>query len=80
MTSSHSKAFIYFKSPKIICQEANLQVYQKKLFLASSFMYFVLIFSERITITSSKEALKVCKHNLFQRKPVLLSIYLFNYH
>ena len=28
-------------------------------------MYFAFIFSERVTITSSKEALKVCEHNFF---------------
>ena len=42
-------------------------------------MYFAFIFSEYITITSSEEALKVCEHNSFQRKLVLLLIYLFNH-
>ena len=28
-------------------------------------MYFAFIFSERVTITSSKEVLKVCEHNFF---------------
>ena len=42
-------------------------------------MYFAFIFSEDITITSSEEALKVCDHNFFQRKAVLLVIYLFNH-
>ena len=30
------------------------------------FLVFVFIFLERITISSSKEALKVCKQNFFQ--------------
>ena len=42
-------------------------------------MYFVFIFSECITITSSEEALKVCEQKFFQRKVVLLVIYLFNH-
>ena len=46
--------------------DANLRVYEKKLIHTSSFMYFAFIFSERITIISAKEALKVCKHNFFQ--------------
>ena len=58
------------------CQPASLQ---KKLFHASSFMYFTLIFSECFTITSSKEALKVCTHNFIQRNVVLLVIYLFHH-
>ena len=47
---------------------ANMQVYEKKknLFQTSSFMYFALIFSEYITITSSEEAVKVCEYNFFQ--------------
>ena len=45
----------------------------------SSFMYFTFIFSECITITSSEEGLKVCECNFFQRKVVLLVIYLFNH-
>ena len=53
--------------------------FTRKLFHTSSFMYFAFIFSECITIASSKEALKVCKHNFFQRKVVLLVIYLFNH-
>ena len=47
-------------------QDGNLQVYEKKLLHTSSFMYFAFNFSERITITSSEEAMKVCKHNFFQ--------------
>ena len=58
------------------CQPASLQ---KELFRTSSFMYFAFIFSECITITSSKEALKVREHNFFQGKVVLLIIYLFNH-
>ena len=42
-------------------------------------MYFTFIFSECITITSSEEGLKVCEYNFFQRKGVLLLIYLFNH-
>ena len=38
---------------------------------------FCFIFSERITITSSKEALKVLRK--YKQKKVLLVIYLFNY-
>ena len=48
----------------------------------TSFLYFALIFSEYITITSSEEALKMCEHNFFREikgKEVLLVIYLFNY-
>ena len=46
-------------------RDANLQVNEKN-FHISSFMYFAVIFSEYITIISSDESLKVCKHNLFQ--------------
>ena len=53
--------------------------FMKILFQASSFMYFAFIFSECITITSSEEGLKVCEYNFFQRKVVLLVIYLFNH-
>ena len=71
--SSHSKAFIYLKSLKTVCEEvnlmklrdANLQLYEKKLFHASSLLYFAFIFSEYIMITSSEEALKVWEHNFF---------------
>ena len=45
------------------CQPAGLQ---KTLFHTSCFMYFAFIFSECITITSSKEAFKVREHNFFQ--------------
>ena len=72
--SSYSKAFIYIKSLKIICekliynevarcQPASLR---NKFFHTSSFMYFPCIFFEYITITSSEEPLKVCEHNFFQ--------------
>ena len=71
--SSHSKAFIYLKSLKTVCEEvnlmklrdANLQLYEKKLFHASSLLYFAFIFSKYIMITSSEEALKVWEHNFF---------------
>ena len=39
---------------------------RKKFFHIYSFMYFAFIFSERITITSSEEAFKVCKQIFFQ--------------
>ena len=57
------------------CQPASLR---RKLFHASSFIYFTFIFSGCITITSSEECLKVCGYNFFQRKVALLMIYLFN--
>ena len=38
---------------------------KKKLIHTSYVMYFVFIFSEYIMITSSEEALQVCKHNFF---------------
>ena len=61
-------------------RDASLQVYKKKqLFHTSSFMYFAFIFSECVTITSSEEGLEVCEYNIFQRKVVLLLIYLFNH-
>ena len=47
-------------------RDADLQVYQKKLFQVSSFMNFAFTFYERITITSSEEAFKVFKQNFFQ--------------
>ena len=46
-------------------QDTSLEVYEKK-FHAYSFMYFAFIFSEHITINSSKEALKLFEHSLFQ--------------
>ena len=58
------------------CQSASLR---KKLFHTPSFMYFAFIFSECITITSSQEGLKVWEYNFFQRKVILLVIYLFNH-
>ena len=60
-------------------RDVHLQVYTKKLFHISSFMYFAFIFSECITITSTKSALKVCESNFFRREVVLLLIYLFNH-
>ena len=47
-------------------QDANQQVYEKKLFHTSSFMYFAFIFSEWITITFREGVLKVCEHHFFQ--------------
>ena len=58
------------------CQPTSLQ---RKLFHTSSFMYITFIFSGCITIASSEEGLKMCEYNFFQRKVVLLVIYLFNY-
>ena len=47
--------------------------------LSHILMYFTFIFSGCVTITSSEEGLKVCEYNFFQRKVVLLVIYLFNH-
>ena len=55
---------------------------KKKLFHTPSFMYFLFIFSECITITPSEEDFKVWEHNFFQGNisgVVFLVIYLFNY-
>ena len=60
----------------VICQPTSLQ---RKLFHTSSFMYITFIFSGCIMIASSEEGLKMCEYNFFQRKVVLLVIYLFNY-
>ena len=63
-------------------RDTNLQVNEKKTHSDILFMYFALIFSEYITITSSEEALKMCEHNFFQeikRKVVSLVIYPLNY-
>ena len=55
--------------------DASLQVYEK-----TSFTHTLsCIFSGCITIASSEEVVKVCEHNFFQRKVVLLVIYLFNH-
>ena len=58
------------------CQPASLR---RKLFHTSSFMSFTFIFSGCIMITFSEEGLKVYQYNFFQRKVVLLVIYLFNH-
>ena len=88
MRSRKSKAFIYLKSLKIICEEVIIcnevarcqpASLQEKIFHTSSFMYFAFIFSECITITSSEDSLKVCEHNFFQRKVVLLVICLVSH-
>ena len=69
---------------KLIRSEAgrcNLQVYKKNSF-TSSFMYFHLILSERITIISSDKTLKMCERTFFRnykRNVALLVIYLFSY-
>ena len=59
-------------------RDTSLQVYEENSF-TYPFMYFTFIFSECITITSPEESLKVCECNFFQRKVVLLVIYLFNH-
>ena len=59
-------------------RDASLQVYEEN-FFTHPFMYFIFIASECITITSSEESLKVWECNFFQRKVVLLVIYLFNH-
>ena len=67
---------------KLICNEvvrSQPARLRRKLFHTSSFMYFTFISSECIMITSSEEGLKVCESNFFQRKVVLLLIYLFNH-
>ena len=46
--------------------DANLQVNEKRLIHASSFMYFAFIFSEYITIGSSEETLKMSEHYFFK--------------
>ena len=59
-------------------QDASLQVYEENSF-THPLIYFTFIFSECITITSSEESLKVWERNFFQRKVLLLVIYLFNH-
>ena len=69
MRSSHSKAFIYLKSLKTVCEEVNLLWsceiktcnFTKENSFAHPLHVFCLpfIFSEYIKITSSGEALKV---------------------
>ena len=50
----------------------KLQINKRKFFPTYSVMHFAFVFSEYfifsqyVTITSSKEALKVCEHNFFQ--------------
>ena len=53
--------------------------FTKKLYHTSSFMYFFIIFSQSIAITSSEDALKVCQRNFFQRKVVLLVFCMFSH-
>ena len=82
--SSHSKAFVCLNSwilsvKKLICNEVarcHPASLQKKVFRTSSFIYFAFIFSEFIMITSSREGLKVCEHNLFQEKISVKECYL----
>ena len=54
-------------------RDASLKIF----FHNSSLIYFTFIFSGCITITSSEDVLKVCLYNFFQRKVLLLIIYLF---
>ena len=42
-------------------------------------MYFAFIFSERITITSSEEAVKMCEHNFFQKKKFFKNFYFVSF-
>ena len=74
--SIHSKA-LFSQSPcklsvkKLICNEVvryQSAGLRKKLFHTSSFVYFAVIFSECITITSSEETLKVWSTISFRRK------------
>ena len=63
-------------------RDANLQLYEKKLFHTSFFMYFAFIFSKCIKITSSEGVWKCASTISFRKyklKVVLLVIYLFNY-
>ena len=55
------------KIPEIRSEVARYQfgILGKKIH-AYSFMYFAFIFSEHITINSSKETLKLFEHSLFQ--------------
>ena len=68
------EVYLYLKSLKLSVKKLirhEVACYQpaslrKKLFHTFSSMYFAFIFSERITITPSEEAMKVCEHNFFQ--------------
>ena len=64
-------------------QDASLQVYKenkKMLFQTFSFMYFFILFSEPIRITSSKEAMKVYEVTFMKFKwKVVLHPNLLNY-
>ena len=53
-------------------RDANLQVYEKKLFHTSSFMYFAFIFSECITNTSRSS-----RPEVFCKKGVLRNVVKF---
>ena len=78
--SSHSKEFIYLKLIYYEVARCQLATLRKKLFYASSFMYFSFIFSEHIFF--QKGLWKFESTNFFwkcKRKGVLLVIYLLNY-
>ena len=88
--SSHSKAFIYLKSQKTVCEGVNLlwgcemptcKLTKKKLFHTSSFMHIAFIFSEYITILLPERLWKfesIISFRKCKRKVVLLVNYLFN--
>ena len=69
--SSHSKAFIYLKSLKAVCEVVNLSCkmpsckFRTKTLSHILLQVFVFIFIECITITSSEAPLKVSEHNFF---------------
>ena len=54
-------------------QDANLQLYEKNSPLSCIFPSFSQ------NASASKEGFKVCEYNFFQRKVVLIVIYLFNH-
>ena len=65
---------------KLICNEvARCQPVRLQTKFFTHLTYFTFIFSECIMITLSNEGLKVCECNFYQRKLVLLVIYLFNH-
>ena len=72
--SSHSKAFIYFKSLKNVCEEVNLEwscemptFKLTKKTLSQIFLHaFCLHFLRILTTNVPKEALKVSQHNFFE--------------
>ena len=68
--SSHWKVCSFNQNPwklsvKKLISSNVARCHTKKLFHAYSFIYLAFIFAERITITSSKEALKLREHSFF---------------